>query len=51
MRSYLQRLIGPYQATGSGFAEADWEFIISGLIVIITIYFVFKLISLIFKSI
>lgn len=51
MRAYLQQIIGPYQATGSGFAEADWEFIISGLILIITVYFMFKLISMVFKAI
>lgn len=50
MRSYLQQIIGPYQATGSSFAEADWEFIISGIIVCISVYFLFKLITLLFKS-
>lgn len=50
MRSTLQQIIGPYQATGDGFGSADWEFIISGVLLIISVYFVFKLITLIFKK-
>lgn len=42
MKAYIISLLGQYAPSGDTFAGADWPFIISGIILVISTYFIFK---------
>lgn len=49
MRNKIIEMMGYYTPTGDGFGGADWAFIVSSIILILSIWFVFKLILSLFR--
>lgn len=48
--SYLRNILGTYTPTDpTSMAGADWEYIIGGLALVVTIYCIFRLVYVIFK--
>lgn len=47
--SLIRNLIGSYSPTGDGFGSADWEYIISGIILIVIFIFMLRILNSLFK--
>lgn len=46
---YLRNVLGTYSPTSDGVSGIDFEYIISGILLIMTVYFIFKLFIYVFK--
>lgn len=47
--NYLRTVLGTYTPSGDSFGGADWEYIVSAILLILCVYFIFRMFVLVFK--